>query len=195
MSEHVWQTVAAWASQPQLLELGAALMHFLWQGAIVALLLATALSALRRRSANLRYMIACAALVSMAACPVATFVWSSQGLPANGGADAAPLPMPKFQSQRVAVDPSRDEMRVEAPPVRIGRNAVAATPPAPRSFAGIDLVSLLRPFAPWMVALWLMGVVALSVRLCVGWVEVQQMRCRGVQSVPPGWEERLAQIA
>ena len=39
-----------------------ALIHFIWQGSIVGLLLWTTLFALRKRSANARYLASCAAL-------------------------------------------------------------------------------------------------------------------------------------
>ena len=42
-------------SQPWSQRLGWSLVHFLWQGLVVAALLSVAMTALRRRSANLRY--------------------------------------------------------------------------------------------------------------------------------------------
>ena len=48
---------------------GESLLHFIWQGALVALLLACALPLLRRRSANARYLAACGALLLMMALP------------------------------------------------------------------------------------------------------------------------------
>jgi GWxTD domain-containing protein len=58
-----------------------ALLHFLWQGAAIAGLLALMLSALRRASAQARYMAACAAMVAMAASFVTTLA-----MPANAPA-------------------------------------------------------------------------------------------------------------
>ena len=59
--------------QPLIHAVGWSLLHFLWQGAIVALLLASALRMLSNRSSQLRYMAACCALVLMAASPLVTF--------------------------------------------------------------------------------------------------------------------------
>jgi hypothetical protein len=50
--------------------LSLALVHTLWQDAIVGLLLWVALVALRNRSANARYVVCCAALSLMAALPI-----------------------------------------------------------------------------------------------------------------------------
>src|SRR5258705_12115080 len=52
---------------------GWTLLHFLWQGALVALILACVLALLRRRSAKPRYLAASAALVLIAILPLITF--------------------------------------------------------------------------------------------------------------------------
>src|SRR5580700_6632660 len=53
--------------------LGLTLLHFLWQGLIIAALLAIALRFLRRSSANARYLTGCLAVLLMALAPIATF--------------------------------------------------------------------------------------------------------------------------
>ncbi len=53
--------------------IGWALIHFLWQGAAIAGLLWLALRLLARRGPQVRYAVACLALLLMAAAPVATF--------------------------------------------------------------------------------------------------------------------------
>ena len=53
--------------------LGWSLIHFLWQGTLIALALESALVGLRNRSADARYLVRCAALTLMAAAPVVTF--------------------------------------------------------------------------------------------------------------------------
>lgn len=54
--------------------ISAGLLHFVWQGLLVAFLLWVALATLRNGSARLRYMLSCAALAIMIALPVIT-VW------------------------------------------------------------------------------------------------------------------------
>src|SRR5262245_12058942 len=49
-----------------------ALIHFIWQGGIVAALLWITLFVLRRGSANSRYLASCIALAIMAILPIAT---------------------------------------------------------------------------------------------------------------------------
>ena len=62
---------------------GWALLHLLWQGAILAALLWLALAWIPARRANLRYLVSCAALVLLVAAGVATGV---RAYPAGGGA-------------------------------------------------------------------------------------------------------------
>lgn len=59
--------------------LGWALIHFLWQGAVVALVLALALGAMRRATPQMRYAAACLALITMAACVPATSLLLNSG--------------------------------------------------------------------------------------------------------------------
>jgi beta-lactamase regulating signal transducer with metallopeptidase domain len=54
--------------------LNAALLHFVWQGAAVFAALWIALFALRKRSANTRYIVSCAALAILVACPIVTTI-------------------------------------------------------------------------------------------------------------------------
>ena len=53
--------------------MGWSLIHFLWQGTLIALTLELGLLGLRKSSVELRYMVRCAALVLMAAAPALTF--------------------------------------------------------------------------------------------------------------------------
>jgi GWxTD domain-containing protein len=59
---------------PMVHALGWTLLHFCWQGTIVALLLACVLNLLPLRASKLRYAAACAALACLVALPLITFV-------------------------------------------------------------------------------------------------------------------------
>ena len=59
-------------SQEIIQRLGWTLLHFVWQAATTALLLAILLSALRKASANLRYTISCLALGLIVLLPAVT---------------------------------------------------------------------------------------------------------------------------
>jgi len=59
-------------SQEIIQKLGWTLLHFVWQAAVVALLWAILLRLLQKSAANLRYIIACLALVLIVLLPVIT---------------------------------------------------------------------------------------------------------------------------
>ena len=67
---------------PRLVEnVGWVLLHFVWQGALVAVLVRAALSHLQRASADARYLVICAGMLAMPVLPIVTFVLVSNGLP------------------------------------------------------------------------------------------------------------------
>ncbi len=57
---------------PLVRAIDSALVHFLWQGVAVAILLWVTLAALRKRTANARYLASCSAMLLLAALPVIT---------------------------------------------------------------------------------------------------------------------------
>ena len=59
-------SLAAFLPGPLVERLGWALLHFVWEGAVIAVMLAVALRVLRRRSAAARYRAGWIALVAMA---------------------------------------------------------------------------------------------------------------------------------
>src|SRR6266853_5591848 len=61
--------------QPLVLALGWALVHFLWQGVLIATLLGGVNLSLRRAGAGLRYAAAYTAMLSMLAAGAGTFLW------------------------------------------------------------------------------------------------------------------------
>jgi beta-lactamase regulating signal transducer with metallopeptidase domain len=115
---------------------GVTLIHFLWQGALIAALLGGVNLALRRASANLRYAAGCVALLLMFVAPITTFLRTMATLPAVDPAPLAttiapsvptpPAATPKTSRVPRTVPPSFD--RVPVPPTP----TTPATPdPAP----------------------------------------------------------------
>ena len=76
--------------------LGSAVVHHLWQGALIGLGAAAVLAILRRRSANARYVVGCVALALMLVSFGATFGWALAHGPTDlsaataSGSDAGP---------------------------------------------------------------------------------------------------------
>ncbi|RKH62140.1 M56 family metallopeptidase [Corallococcus aberystwythensis] len=161
---------------------GWALVHLLWQGALVAVALALALRWVGRRSANLRYALACGALGIMLALPVAT-AWRH----ASRAAEARPV--------RTAFVP-RTVAPVTGPVAQpsTGRSTprqVTGTAPLPRLDA---LIQQVGEHLPWLVLAWGLGVLASSLRLLKGWMGLRRQVDEAVLASRE-WQERLAVLA
>jgi Zn-dependent protease with chaperone function len=159
----LWSIPGAWA-------VAQALVSFLWQGALVALVLAGVLAVVR--SPRLRYGMAAGALLLMIALPVATVVRQV------GGESRAESPIPGADSPGYAPSPPPGalEKAQEWDPVM--------------SSAGGRLTDWL----PAVFAGWLLGVVLLSVWNGMGWMRVRQMARREVRAVEEVWLVRLGEL-
>lgn len=165
----------------QLIRLGHALLHFLWQGAVVAGVAGASLSLMRRWPSSRRYAVLGCLFTAMAFCPLVTFCLisvpdSEESLPqavflnvdspsmlvTDGSADV-PIPLP-LQAQE---DLELQTIAAIAPPVAVS----AAAPPMPSQMILV-------------VAMWSVGVCLLSLRLIVGWVNTFRVRWTGSSAVP-----------
>ena len=143
--------------------LGATLLHFLWQGVLIA-----AVYAASRRYASrpeVRYLLACAALAAMAASPVATWI---------------------------ALRPVSPEVIAVAASFRAAAHAASAGSgfrgDLPRFFAaGYERVPSV--WLSWVAAAWMAGVVVFWVRLLGGWMIAERLRRRQVQPAPRHWQQ------
>ncbi len=153
--------------------LGWSLLHFVWQGAAVAALLASLNALLRRAAPQVRYLLAYATLLFMLLLPVVTFR-AIQG---------------KAEPNAPAIGPGGEWS---------ARSGFAAGPttgsPKPRTTA-LAVRRRIEPLLPGLVAFWGVGVVALSLRALGGWALVQRMRRAGRATVPPTVEATLARLA
>ena len=177
--------------------IGLVVLHSLWQGGLVALVVAGALFLMRRRSTNARYVVACLGLLAMVALPVGT-LWLD-GL---------------VSGERAAVADNLARVRGSGPEARptTGRNlgevgeeydsaerrmqmasATAASGPPGDGLRG--LLSRVEPLAPWVALAWFVGVLVMAVRLAGGWAGARLLRCVGVRPIAPALEEVARHLA
>jgi uncharacterized protein (TIGR03435 family) len=155
-------------AQPWVERLGATLLHFLWQGVLVAAVYAAARRWTARASGpNVRYTLACAALAVMAAAPVLT--WSLLR-PAAPDPVAVSFAAPASAAARTAV-----------------RNVPAIFP------AGVYR-AVTAPVMAWVDAVWLVGAMAFWLRLPSGSVAAARLRSRLVRPAPGEWQQALDRL-
>lgn len=190
--------------------LGWTLLHSIWQFAVIAVFLSALMTALRRRSANTRYLTTCIGLVAMlttsmvthwwlVACPTADLAVTrvADGAMPRGRIDArdeatpndfAEAP-PSTSTELVDDDPSAVVAAAPALVGNYGTSSDAALATLPRRIA-----AGLAPWLPWVSLAWLGGVILISVRHFGGWVGVQRLRWVGTTKVAPDLSDRARQL-
>jgi beta-lactamase regulating signal transducer with metallopeptidase domain len=133
--------------------LGLSLLHFLWQGAAVAVVAAGALAFTKR--ASVRYSIGIAALVLMVAAPVVTFLIANESMPAAGA------------SVHLAAAAKAHSVNL------------VSQPAIPEAAAPLLSASLLTLF----VELWFVGVLLFSLRTAGGFFLIARLRRRDARPV------------
>lgn len=141
--------------------LSLALLHSLWQDAIVGVLLGLALVALRNRSANARYVVSCAALALMAALPVATMlILADRHEVSASSARSAPITLTSATGDTFGID------------------SVPST-------GGARSINWIAALTPWLLPVWLTGVIVCSLRLVTASLHTVSLKRRSVPENGP----------
>src|SRR5467141_3227379 len=155
---------AHWISPELMRTLGWTLLHFIWQGAALAALFAVAMAACR--SAAARYALAVGALALMMASPVITFVWlQRETIPAVRSGAQGSLPWVGTAARHAVV-------------------AAVSGAPAAASLSAQPTAML------WLVELWFLGVLILSLRTAGGLLLIETMRRKEIKPIGQELQER-----
>jgi beta-lactamase regulating signal transducer with metallopeptidase domain len=135
-------------------DISSALVHSLWQNAIVGFLLWIVLVALRHWTANARYLASCGALALMVALPVVTALVLSQ----------PQAPVASFTLTATTAIPSASDLMLPPEPVWVESDGWRT--------------NWLVVLKPWMLPLWLAGVLVCSLRLVLASIHTVALRRR-----------------
>jgi beta-lactamase regulating signal transducer with metallopeptidase domain len=169
-------------AQPWVPRLGRVLIHFVWQGAAIALLLAVARRFLARSTAQLRYLLAATALLACGIAPVATWIVLA--------------PVPRAPVAPVAAPPaiSLAEITLTSAPAHLLPHPVLSSITSSR-FPNPDYFHQLTDEAlPGIVAFWFAGVAFLALRLALAWTFIQRLRLSGTTIADAALRERFARL-
>jgi beta-lactamase regulating signal transducer with metallopeptidase domain len=165
--------IAGLIDLPIIQALAWALVHFVWQGALVGLLAVAALH-LFRLAPPARYALGVMALAVMLAAPVVTLAVIVRQSPA--------VVSTALSAERLdAVVPAGPAQLVELPAAHLSAAAVAGS-----------RRSILEPL---VLGLWLLGVAVLSVRLFGGWMVARRLARRAVRPASPELQSLAQRIA
>ena len=162
----------------------------MWLVAAVTAVLALVLLAMRRRSANTRYLTACVGVLLMVAVPVATLILMdipSANEPIVLAIEpAGSVPVSELVSNKA-------EMPVKATPLALSPAEELDTE-ASESME-LAFAHRLQPVLPYLVFGWLVGTVLLSIRLMIGWAQAHRIARTRVHPMDGTWQERFAALA
>jgi HEAT repeat protein/beta-lactamase regulating signal transducer with metallopeptidase domain len=163
--------------------LGWALLHFLWQGTLVALLLAGAHRLLKGLSTNVRYAAACSAMLMMLALPLITMAVIMRFAPPGASIETRPA-FAESNEQKLRI--AEREQALAPPPTITGANSASSWIAAQQAPT--------KALLPWLILLWLGGVVFFSLRLIGGWAFARRMKTHGVRPMEDGWRRTLKRL-
>ena len=169
-------SIEGWISESMVIALGWTLLHFLWQGTLVAVFYGTLNVLLQRSSAAARYFLGCASLAMIMVLPATTFflTQSAQQALAKQSISTTKAPLP-------------------LPPIPDSGSQPSTANEAPRSWSE-TVESWVDPSLPWIVLLWGIGVALLASRLAGGWLYITRLRKEGTAQAPSVWRIRLTEL-
>jgi beta-lactamase regulating signal transducer with metallopeptidase domain len=159
---------------------GSAILHSLWQGAVLGILTALVLRALQGSAANVRYAVACLGLAAFA------FAWLTTAIGAASRIETSqPAALPTHSGPAPS-DTLSPASASSFPAAEVTPNVAAA----PRPWT-----ERLESWARAAVPLWFIGVLALSLRLGFGWLCVARIRRAANEPLTGLWPERVRALA
>ncbi|MEQ1904781.1 MAG: M56 family metallopeptidase [Pirellulaceae bacterium] len=181
LADHPVTEVAGWT-----------LLHFLWQGLLIAAITAVLLAGLRSATASTRYIVACCGMVLMALTPLVTSVWLTNGIEASS---SSLVVSGKISNQTLQITPDdvaknsstapSVEVLTQIAPVHSSTSLPETTANPVPAQSEVTWRETLSASFPYFVVLWCAGVLVLSLRLLGGLWRVRQWRRGGVAIESP----------
>lgn len=155
--------------------IGSTLIHTLWQGIIIALLLKVVLQAIPRKNVELKYWLSVTALCTL-------IFWSGYTL----NQQLVPL-MDKYSIS------AGDVMGISQGTSVIQFNDLYSIPFVKNHFN--QMMEHLQPYLPSLVVVWLIGVVFFLIRLQGSMIYLRRLKTLGTQPIPLVWTRKVEELS
>ncbi len=169
-----------WLSREETVALGWTLLHFLWQGAALAVAYAVIDRITRRTSAPSRYLVALGALALMPLVVIATFTIEMRTASPTNAIMQREAAVSRFHLNEIAT-PVAQHLPLAAPPAVNRRRAW--------------LADHLEPALPWIDGVWMIGITLLALRAVGGWYQLQMLRKRARWTIPAEVADQFHKIS
>jgi len=154
--------------------IGWALLHLLWQGVLVAAILAATLALLSKQSANARYLASCGALALLVVLGAVTAYRAYDG----SASEAPNISLVTAPTSEKTIELTTSDT---AQPATGNRLTTIAT--------------FTKSHLPQIVMIWLTGVLLLSVRLLFGWLRAHSIAKKNATEAAPEWQRSARRLA
>lgn len=170
-----YEIISLWLTH----QIGWAIIHSIWQGGLLALLLALILRALPNLTSNARYGLCCLVLGLMLACPAATAYLFNPAAAAGGNIEETnPPPALNAGQQRAG----------SITITKAGEDKETVVPAGSKLAAPADFTSQMEKYFPWVILFWALGVLIFSIRLGGGFIYTRRLV---KQAADPGGNRSL----
>jgi beta-lactamase regulating signal transducer with metallopeptidase domain len=169
-------TISTLLGTPLAQAIGWALLHLLWQGVLVAAILAATLALLSKQSANARYLASCGALALLVVLGAATAYRS-------------------YDADRESGVGSRSDTRIALLSPQAQNGSPETTISDTRPPTSDSLITYTKSHLPQIVLIWLSGVLLLSVRLLFGWLRAHSIAKKNASEAAPEWQRSARRLA
>ena len=176
--------------KPLLDAAGWALVHSLWEGALVAALYACFAALVPRRAANVRYAGGVASLLLLLLLPVLTAGLSPHARRDLFARESVP---PEGAWSDTGGPATRAPRAGKEPAALVPDGTASSSVPAGATWRG-RVEERLTAVLPWLVCAWLSGVLLLASRMVGAWLLVLRLK-RSATPVPRRFEELLARVS
>ncbi|MEM6771652.1 MAG: M56 family metallopeptidase, partial [Bacteroidota bacterium] len=163
--------------------LGWTLLHSLWQGALLFLVVVPLLAALHNKSSQLRYGVVCTALLLLLGGMGLTFGALLEFTPTSASPSSATL---------VSILPVNDN--ATAAVIATETAAVSSFTSSPTKEA-FSFTRFLEENVTYLVAIWGLGVLGFALRWFSLLLLTLRLRTRGVRRLSADWQQRLRQLS
>lgn len=146
-------------------------LHSIWQGVIVACVLAICLRLIPRNSyvaLNARYLIATLSLVALPILAIATYV---------------------------SIELETLDARTEAAAVAVAPKAETLVPGVNVPLVLERIVSTVEPWLPWASLIWVIGVTIAAMRIAIGWITIRWIVQRAQPPTDDNWQICVQKIS
>ncbi|MEN6385625.1 MAG: M56 family metallopeptidase [Phycisphaerales bacterium] len=176
------QTLQNILSQQNIQTIGWTLINFIWQGTLIAFLLAIVLKFLRNKTSNTRYAIAFLALAIMIFAPIFTYRMIYH-IPVAG------VDSEKLANHQVQIIEPMKVVKLDLP-----QDNIKPVAPVKKTITE-KFIQATETFLPHIVLCWLVGVIILSVWHLGGWMQLQKLRKQMISPVADEIKNKLLHLS